>query len=131
MKKISFVLIFIAFISLLSGCKKEIQQTKKEVQQTVEVVTGAKAIKQKQKSDKDLILIQANTLFRQAQIDGVDLRNGPCLSNDLAPDWVLDIAHNPRIAIDDQPENQCSAFAEGRAHHFVELDEDGKVINVY
>lgn len=54
-----------------------------------------------------------------------DLSSGPCLLNPVenAPDWVCDIAHNPRQSVDDQPGNQCSAFREGKARHFVELDE--------
>jgi hypothetical protein len=57
-----------------------------------------------------------------------DLSAGPCLSNNLIPDWVADIAHNPRQAVDDLPANQCSAYREGQAHHFVELDLDGNLI---
>jgi len=50
--------------------------------------------------------------------------NGPCLSNEIMPDWVCDVAHNPRQGVDNQPENQCSSFREGKAHHFVEVDEN-------
>jgi hypothetical protein len=53
---------------------------------------------------------------------GKDLSNGPCLSNEIVKDWVCDVAHSPRQAIDDLPENQCSAYREGKASHFVEVD---------
>jgi len=50
----------------------------------------------------------------------------PCLSdNNLewnVSDWVCDVAHSPREAMDDLPENQCLEFREGKAHHFVEVD---------
>lgn len=61
----------------------------------------------------------------EAAAGGKDLSVGPCLLNPVesAPDWVCDVAHNPRQSVDDHPENQCSAFREGKAHHFVELDE--------
>lgn len=61
---------------------------------------------------------------------GEDLSNGPCLLNPIpdALDWVCDVAHDPRQLIDNQPENQCSAYREGRAHHFVEVDPDCKFI---
>ena len=52
------------------------------------------------------------------------LASGPCLSDRdyfPYPDWVCDVVHNPRIAIDDFPENQCRKFREGKAHHFVEV----------
>ncbi|MEW6294999.1 MAG: hypothetical protein AB1467_01740 [Candidatus Diapherotrites archaeon] len=64
---------------------------------------------------------------------GTDLSNGPCLGNPLSgfPDFVCDVAHDPRTAVDNLPENQCSAFREGKAKHFVEVDESCKVINEY
>jgi hypothetical protein len=52
-----------------------------------------------------------------------DLSSGPCLSNSISEDWVCDVAHNPRQPVDNIPENQCSGFREGKAHHFVEVDE--------
>lgn len=51
-----------------------------------------------------------------------DLSKGPCLSENITLDWVCDAAHNPREDIDNNPENQCSAYREGKAHHFVEVD---------
>lgn len=71
---------------------------------------------------------QANLLYNQKRITGEDLSSGPCLSNALLPGWVLDIAHRPRQSTDDLPENQCPAYLEGRAKHFVELDLEGKLI---
>jgi hypothetical protein len=58
----------------------------------------------------------------------MDFSCGPCLSDALMPDWVLDVAHNPRQAMDDLPSNQCPSFREGRAKHFVELDLEGNLI---
>lgn len=57
-----------------------------------------------------------------------DISNGPCLSNEIAPDWVCDVAHSPRQTIDNLPENQCSAYREGKMHHFVEVDEKCNLI---
>jgi hypothetical protein len=70
-------------------------------------------------------------LCKEMKAKGVDLSNGPCLSNNIAPGWVCDVAHNPRLPVDDKPENQCSAFREGKATHFVEVDENCNVIRVY
>lgn len=61
----------------------------------------------------------------------INMSNGPCLSNNITSDWVCDIAHNPRQDIDNLPENQCEAFRQGKAHHFVELDENCNIIRVY
>lgn len=62
---------------------------------------------------------------------GEDFSNGPCLSNVIIEDWVCDVAHKPRQDIDNQPENQCSAFRAGQAHHFVELNINCDIIKIY
>ena len=46
---------------------------------------------------------------------------GPCLSNNIAPNWVCDVAHNPRQPVDDLPENQCLSYSTGKAKHFIEV----------
>lgn len=76
----------------------------------------------------DSAVNQAKHVYRQTKLLGGDFSNGPCLSNALMPGWVADIVHSPRLPIDDLPENQCSAYLEGRAKHFVELDVDGNLI---
>jgi len=57
-----------------------------------------------------------------------NLSEGPCLSNNITDDWVCDVAHNPRIDMDNKPENQCSAFREGKAKHFVEVNTSCELI---
>jgi hypothetical protein len=73
---------------------------------------------------------EAQAAFRQAQASGLDLNTGPCISESLPslPDWVADVAHDPRQPIDDQPANQCQRYRSGEAHHFVELNIDGRLI---
>lgn len=71
---------------------------------------------------------RAKELFRQKQTEGMDLSNGPCLSEEIIQDWCVDVAHNPRQPVDNLPENQCRSYREGRVHHFVELDPQGNVI---
>lgn len=78
----------------------------------------------------DTMVGRAQKLYRDRKAIGIDFSTGPCLTNDLAKDWVADIAHNPRQDLDNLPENQCPAFLEGRASHFVELDLEGEVIRV-
>lgn len=85
-------------------------------------------IKPVPKTEVDSAVNQAKLLYRQKKARGEDLSNGPCLSNALMPNWVADLAHNPRLPIDDLPENQCSGYLEGKAQHFVELDLDGNLI---
>lgn len=69
----------------------------------------------------------ALNLYIQKKKEGLDMTNGPCLGK-VADDWVLDIAHNPRQPIDDLPQNQCADYTNGKAHHYIELDPDGKLI---
>jgi len=62
----------------------------------------------------------------------IDLSNGPCLSDDNPEwdvnNWVCDVAHSPREAVDNLPENQCRAFREGKARHFVEVNPNCEFI---
>lgn len=80
-------------------------------------------------AEADSAVAAALNIFRQRSRE-IDLTNGPCLANDLKQDWVVDIVHYPRDPVDDLPENQCQSYLEGRAKHFVELDQYGNVIRV-
>ncbi len=77
---------------------------------------------------KNAAIAEAKAVFIAQEAQGVDFTNGPCLSNNLLPDWVADVAHNPREDVDDVAENQCSAYRNGTAHHYVELDPNGQLI---
>ena len=74
-------------------------------------------------------------LCLEAKKNGMDLSNGPCLSDNNPSwnfaDWVCDVAHMPRKPVDNLPANQCQDFRSGKAHHFVEVDENCQVIKVY
>lgn len=78
--------------------------------------------------DVDRAVNQALKVYEQKKNLGEDFSDGPCLTNDLLPGWILDIAHNPRKPVDNLSQNQCQALLEGRAKHFVELDPNGNVI---
>lgn len=80
------------------------------------------------KSEIDTAVNQARFLYSQRKEMGEDFSKGPCLSNALMPGWVVDIVHNPRTPMDDLSENQCPAYIEGKAKHFVELDLNGNLI---
>jgi hypothetical protein len=81
-------------------------------------------------SDRDKAVDEAQNAFAQVQAAGQDLSAGPCISESLPglPDWVADIAHDPRQSIDDEAANQCQRYRSGQAHHFVELNLDGLLI---
>lgn len=80
--------------------------------------------------EADTAINQATHLFNQKKKESFDFTDGPCLSNALLPGWVLDIAHSPRLSVDDLEENQCTAYISGDAKHFVELDPEGNLIRV-
>ncbi|MDP3974185.1 MAG: hypothetical protein Q8P92_05140 [Candidatus Daviesbacteria bacterium] len=73
---------------------------------------------------------QARYLYQLRKEEGLNFSEGPCLTNALMPDWVVDMVHEPRQDIDDLDQNQCAAFREGRAEHFVELDLNGNLVRV-
>ena len=81
-------------------------------------------------ADQDRAVREAMQVFDDAKASGVDLSAGPCIAEQLRglPDWVADIAHDPRQPVDDEAANQCDRFRAGEAHHFVELDPSGKLI---
>lgn len=80
--------------------------------------------------EADKAVAQAQYIYNQTKGQGVDFKNGPCLSNALIDGWVLDLAHHPREPIDNLPENQCKAYLEGSVKHFVEMDIKGSLLRV-
>lgn len=92
------------------------------------IVYNVLFLKTAPKSEIESAIHQAYLIYRERKANNEDFSNGPCLSNALRPDWVLDIAHNPRQPIDDIPQNQCPAYVQRTAHHFVELDPEGDLI---
>jgi len=83
------------------------------------------------KTDTERATEEAKKVFAQMKTAGIDMSGGPCLSNEIIPDWVADVAHWPRQEVDNDPVNQCPAYRQGRAHHFVELDQEGNFIRAY
>jgi len=60
--------------------------------------------------------------------EGTNLSAGPCLDAAMPDGWVCDVVHEPREAVDNLPENQCEAYRNGTAGHFVEVDAVCKII---
>jgi len=81
-------------------------------------------------SERDQAVAEAMQAYHEAKASGGDLERGPCIAEQLPnlPDWVADIAHEPRQPVDDDPANQCARYRTGEAHHFVELDPQGELI---
>lgn len=69
----------------------------------------------------------------QALNEGKDLSEGPCLLDPMPEDnnWVCDIAHDPRQPVDNEMQNQCDAWNNGTAKHFIELTPECEFIAAY
>lgn len=80
---------------------------------------------------KDIVSNEAKALLEQKrkELSDYDLNQGPCLGW-LNDEWVVDIAHNPRIPEDDRPENQCPEIANETATHFVLISPEGQILKV-
>lgn len=79
-------------------------------------------------SDRERAIEAASKLYANLKASGMDFSAEPCISQQIIPDWCVDIAHSPRQPVDDLPENQCLTYRDGRVHHFVELDPEGNLI---
>jgi hypothetical protein len=79
-------------------------------------------------SERDRAIRLAEQIYQDKKAQGMDMSMGPCLSEEVIPDWCVDIAHSPRQEIDNRPENRCESYRMGRVHHFVELDPEGHLI---
>ncbi len=115
-------LIFVSFIYLSAVPKSVIAPSKNS-----ESTNTAKSQPPNFKGNEDAFKNALN-LYIQKKQEGVDMTNGPCLGK-VAEDWVLDIAHKPREAVDNKPENQCPDYLSGKVKHFIEFDPSGKLID--
>ncbi|MCL5265399.1 MAG: hypothetical protein M1343_09465 [Chloroflexi bacterium] len=77
---------------------------------------------------RDQAIRLARDLYEKKKREGFDFSNGPCLSEEIVPDWCVDVVHVPRQPVDNRPENQCQWYRAGQVHHFVELDLDGNLV---
>jgi hypothetical protein len=93
-------------------------------------LAGCRHREEVQEGVRATAITAAKAAYEKARLEGRDLSNGPCIADPLMPNWVADIAHDPRQPVDDDPANQCAGYREGRAEHFVELDPEGNVIRV-
>ncbi len=68
------------------------------------------------------IIETCQTICKGELSKNIDLSNGPCLLNPIPnyEDWVCDVSHWPREAVDGNETNQCSEYTK-TADHFVEV----------
>ena len=118
---------------LLAGCAGQVTKYSSAPQEEASSVLGKGLGTMQAAASGDASAEGACVALCEAELEkGTDLSAGPCLGNPIAgyADWVCDVAHSPRGATDGLPENQCSAYGEGIAKHFIEVGEDCSAINV-
>lgn len=80
-------------------------------------------------STKEEVIEICKAACQEALRQGLNLSSGPCLLDPIAKsDWVCDIAHQPREAVDNLRENQCNSWHNGTAKHFIELTPECEFI---
>ena len=112
------MLAVLAAILFLAGCAQEPQQP----QNSTNAPQGQMNASGPSLSPSDSCIKACS----DALASGKDLTAGPCLLNPIpqSPDWVCDVAHSPRLLVDDLRENECSSYLSEKAHHFVEVAPD-------
>lgn len=128
MKNLPVIIVLSALLLLGWSCKNKFAAVNVNVNATAQAVVNASKTVNAADVSRESAVAQAKALYITEEAKGRDFSSGPCLSNNLIGDWVADIAHNPRTSVDDRPENQCSAYRDGTANHFVELDLNGQLI---
>lgn len=126
--------LFIIIPLLLSACTfgQKISNTASEAAgdagTLVNKATGVTDTAIKKAADLKFATARAKEFYSSLVAQGEDLANGPCLSDNLTSGWVADLVHNPRMDVDNKPENQCPSYVNGTAKHFVELDLQGNFV---
>lgn len=80
--------------------------------------------------NKSLALRQARPVVDDALTSSGDISDGPCLKEELIPNWSLDLVHHPREDADDELQNQCYNYITGKTRHLIEFDLRGNFIGI-
>ncbi len=86
-----------------------------------------------QRNTARVLISACQQTCQEAINNGQDLSLGPCLLDPMPQDinWVCDVAHNPRLSVDNNIENQCNSFNNGEAKHFIEVTPECKFITAH
>jgi hypothetical protein len=121
------LIILVLAATVLVGC-----QVIQPLVNVSETVSGTVEAEKQKQIFRTQAIVKCQELCQQLlTTDGEIFDRGLCLSNSIAPDWVCDMVHVPRQPLDDEAENQCPAFRNGSAHHFVEIDGNCNVVEIY
>ena len=124
--KIYSLLILLPAILLIASSCAKVEDGKRKISDIGELEEP-----QPELSDAERVKQLCVQLCQTEKGSGQDLSAGPCLDNQIITDWVCDVAHSPRTEVDNIAENQCSAFREGNANHFVEVTPECGFVRSY
>ena len=79
--------------------------------------------------EQQKIIDAAMSLYDERKLEGMQFKS-QCLGTLEEFGYVVDIVHVPRSEEDNNPENQCEDYRQGRANHFIELDKDGNIVRI-
>lgn len=128
------IILLVSCVLLLSACTfgqkvtNTASQAAKDTGTIVNKATGVTDVAIKQAAEIKFATARAKEFYNAFKVQGEDLTNGPCLSENLTSGWVADVVHNPRQVMDDEPANQCKNYLNGTAKHFVEIDLNGNFV---
>ncbi|MDP2789994.1 MAG: hypothetical protein Q8O51_02590 [bacterium] len=130
MKKFLIIipLLFLSACTFGQKVANTASEVKTDTGTIVNKATGVTDIAIKQAAEIKFATARAKEFYNAFKVQGEEIANGPCLSENLTSGWVADLVHNPRLVVDDEPANQCKNYLNGTAKHFVELDLEGNFV---
>ena len=78
------------------------------------------------REQQEAVLCALN-LYEQKRAEGMQF-SSQCLG--ACGNYAVDVVHVPRNGEDNNPENQCEDYREGRVRNFIELDKEGDIVRV-
>jgi len=121
------IIILLITIFLISGCVSKLEQAKDSP-----LADKAKVLATKAKTELEITndaVSKCQQLCQESK-SKLNLSTSPCLSNQIINNWVCDVANQPRIDVDNLPENQCESFRNKTAKHFVELNTNCNLVKL-
>jgi hypothetical protein len=131
MKELAVMLTFLIFTVFVSGC---IMQNDEETNSTEinDISEESESHINPATDIQSFAIVLCKNMCQDALGNATNLAKGPCLSDNntdwIVSDWVCDVANSPRQSVDDLSENQCRAYSNGTAHHFVEVSTNCTLI---
>jgi len=113
-------MLFLVLLVSVSGCTRQTAPNGQDENFTQNVTEVPEYVR--------ICLASCNNTKNMGDTQALEM--GYCLLDPIPTetDWVCDIAHTPRQAVDYSPNNQCQSYLKGLAHHFVEVSPECRLI---